>query len=164
MPLTDTWKSAMPDAPADVYPRADGSVHQGDPADQEQEHAQVEGEAGRLGPGAAPSGCRDWPTGGARGRRARIAASPRPGRRPPRAIPSRRSIASWPSSSGRPNTTGRSGWRGRGTTRAPSGFASVPPRAAIRLGHHRLRVPASSSAIFITSERVPVVPGQGSGR
>ena len=56
VPLKETWKLAMPDAAAHVHPGADRPVHQGDPADQEQEHAEVEGEAGGLGLAAAATG------------------------------------------------------------------------------------------------------------
>ena len=44
------------DAPAHVHPLADGSVHEGDPADQEQKHAEIERETGRPGPGSVATG------------------------------------------------------------------------------------------------------------
>ena len=75
MPLRETWKSAMPTLPLHVHPGADGPVHEGDPADQEQQHAQVEGEAGRPGPRTCRLGDRDWPTGGASGAGARVAVT-----------------------------------------------------------------------------------------
>ncbi len=141
-----------PEAPADVDPLADGAVHQGDAADQEYEHPEVEGEAGRLGPGGRQADVGIGRQAGAgRGRRS-YRRAPLREHPPPRAIPCPQSTASWRSSSGRPNRSGRSDSSDWGTTLVPSGVAPDPANVTSGSGGTGCVLPLSSSAILTTSD------------
>ena len=157
MPLMDAWKLATPKLPLTCTHEPDRSVHQRDPAHQEDEDPEAEGDAGcRASWRRSPPGHTDWPTSEAWPAEGPPRSPHRRERRPSRPIPCRWSSASGRSSSRRPSRSGRWGWPGSGTTRE----SSDPIR------RHAGPFPAQSSRElrFLCRPRPPAPPPIDPGR